>query len=357
MGSATQSRSVVVSSRQPGRDDAVVDHFVIVRPHRSSLLADALEMAEIVESDDALSGHRTAWEEVDDVSLIADASCFPMLGSLHELGLDDLLAESGEDVLVLGGNDESWCYLVTPAGAARLAGADGTLAERLDGSLSVDPPLVIAAHDPVEIEAEPVGTTASQLDVLLGYVGAVDPAPGWYHLHDDIVVVPCWTRRFCEVLIDAAESVDAWSSDPDDPVPGNEVSLAMISPRVAASLHAHWAGRIWPVIRQVWPLADFAGFRDAFVIRFSPNTVPDLRTHHDVAQVSAAIKLNDGYDGGALSFPRQGVHTANVPVGAAVIWPSLVTHPHRSEPVRRGTKYSVTVWSEIPGITGRAAPR
>jgi len=67
-----------------------------------------------------------------------------------------------------------------------------------------------------------------------------------------------------------------------------------------------------------------------------------------VAQVSASVRLNDGYAGGALEFPRQGFNNASTPVGTLVAWPSLVTHPHRSVPVRRGVKYSLTVWFELP---------
>jgi hypothetical protein len=355
MGTAAQSRCVVASWRSRRVPRCGVDQFVIVRPHRATHLADLLPTAELVEVDDALDGHRLAWDEIDDISFVADASCYPVSRLALEHGVARVLADSGTDVLVLGGTDQSWCYVLTPEGAERLASSSGSIAERLAGSLALDPPLVIAAHDPIEVDDPSPG--GNQLDLLLAYDGAVDTAPGWRHLHDDILVVPCWTRAFCDALVEAAVLADAWDHDSDDPVPGHEVSLGMISPRLTAGLHAHWVARIWPVIRQVWPLVDFAGFADAFVIRYSPDTVPDLRAHHDVGQVSASIKLNDRYDGGDLVFPRQGVSNANVPVGAAVIWPSLVTHPHRADPVTAGTKLSVTVWTEIPGVTRRVEAR
>jgi predicted 2-oxoglutarate/Fe(II)-dependent dioxygenase YbiX len=67
-----------------------------------------------------------------------------------------------------------------------------------------------------------------------------------------------------------------------------------------------------------------------------------------VAQVSASVRLNDGYEGGALEFPRHRFTNAEVPVGALLAWPSFVTHPHRSAPVRHGVKYSLTIWFELP---------
>ena len=78
-----------------------------------------------------------------------------------------------------------------------------------------------------------------------------------------------------------------------------------------------------------------------------------LRLHHDVAQVSGSVRLNDGYEGGELVFPRQEVSNGSLPVGRLLAWPSLVTHPHAAEPVRRGVKYGLTIWFEVPGV---AAP-
>jgi predicted 2-oxoglutarate/Fe(II)-dependent dioxygenase YbiX len=60
------------------------------------------------------------------------------------------------------------------------------------------------------------------------------------------------------------------------------------------------------------------------------------------------VKLNDDYEGAELSFPRQGVSNAGLAVGELVAWPSLVTHPHESLPIRSGVKYSLTIWCELP---------
>ena len=90
------------------------------------------------------------------------------------------------------------------------------------------------------------------------------------------------------------------------------------------------------------------GVRDAFVIKYSMGVQEHLRMHHDVAQVSASIKLNDGFEGGELNFPRQGITNASLAVGDLVAWPSLVTHPHEGMPLKGGTKYALTIWFELP---------
>jgi predicted 2-oxoglutarate/Fe(II)-dependent dioxygenase YbiX len=74
--------------------------------------------------------------------------------------------------------------------------------------------------------------------------------------------------------------------------------------------------------------------------------------HHDVGQVSLSLKLNSGYEGGVLTFPRQGFDNTGMGVGEAVVWPSLVTHPHQAGAVTRGVKYGLTIWCSIPGVAG-----
>ena len=78
------------------------------------------------------------------------------------------------------------------------------------------------------------------LQRVLGYLDAADPAltpdtePSV--LGQDLLVVPFWTPEFCRALIRAAEAVGAFEPQPDDPVPGHEVSLAVISPKLYAAV-------------------------------------------------------------------------------------------------------------------------
>ena len=164
----------------------------------------------------------------------------------------------------------------------------------------------------------------------------------------DIYVVPFWTPAFCAAVIRAAEAVGAFEYQPDDPVPGHEVSLAVISPRLFEHVEVDIGRRLWPILRTVWPYVDYHGLRDAFVIKYEVGGQEELRMHHDVAQVSASVKLNDGYEGAELDFPRQGVNNSAAAIGDAVVWPSLVTHPHQATKLRRGVKYGLTVWCEVP---------
>ncbi|CAB4883604.1 unannotated protein [freshwater metagenome] len=186
------------------------------------------------------------------------------------------------------------------------------------------------------------------LQRVLGYVDAIDDSVAMHAVGPDLYVASFWTPQFCTAVIRAAEAVGAFEPQPDDPVPGHEVSLAVISPRLFECVQADIGQRLWPQLRSVWPYIDYHGLRDVFVIRYALGEQESLRIHHDVAQVSASIKLNDDYEGAELEFPLQGVTNAAVPIGSVLAWPSLVTHPHQTNLLRAGVKYALTVWCELP---------
>jgi len=194
----------------------------------------------------------------------------------------------------------------------------------------------------------PDGRGVGELEQILGYVGASDESPlAMIELAPDIFQLPFWTESFCATIVRAAEAV-GFTPDPDDPVPGFEVSLAAISPALFAAVERDIGVRVWPLLQSQWPLIEYRGLRDAFVIRYRAEEQDRLRLHQDIAQVSATVRLNDDYEGAELAFPRQGWDNGEQPVGSIVAWPSLVTHPHESLPLRSGTKYALTVWCELP---------
>ncbi len=186
------------------------------------------------------------------------------------------------------------------------------------------------------------------LQRVLGYADAVDDRIGSTELGDDLFVLPFWKPRYCQAIVRAAEAVGGFDVQAGDPVPGREISLALISPRLFDAVQQDVGERVWPQLRQHWPLIDYHGINDAFVIKYELGEQEELRLHHDVAQVSASVKLNDDYEGAALEFPRQQVTNSSVAVGTLLAWPSLVTHPHRSTPITKGVKYSLTIWCELP---------
>jgi hypothetical protein len=183
---------------------------------------------------------------------------------------------------------------------------------------------------------------------VLGYADAIDQRNDMHEVANEMFAMSCWTLQFCQALIRAAEAAGGFAAEPGDPVPGHEISLAMISPRLFEAVQNDMGERIWPQLQQHWPLIDYHGINDAFIIKYQQGGQEEIRPHHDVAQVSASIKLNDTYEGATLEFPRQGANNSALPVGSLLAWPSLVTHPHHSTRITKGTKYSLTIWFELP---------
>ena len=106
-------------------------------------------------------------------------------------------------------------------------------------------------------------------DQLFGYRGVIDERDGWREVAPDVILTPFWTPSFCATVIRAAEAIGAFEPSEDDPVPGHEVSLAVISPRLFEAVQQDIGIRIWPRLRELWPYIDYHGLRDVFVIRYA----------------------------------------------------------------------------------------
>ena len=185
---------------------------------------------------------------------------------------------------------------------------------------------------------------------IFGYEGAIDHRDGLTQLGDEIFATPFWTPRFCQTVIRAAEAVGAFEPNDDDPVPGRECRLKDISPTLFNAVEIDIGMRVFPQLREVWPYIDYHGLNDVFVIKYALGEQESLRMHHDVAQISASVKLNEDYVGAVLDFPRQGVTNESMTVGEMIVWPSLVTHPHQATQLVSGVKYALTIWFELPGF-------
>ena len=263
-------------------------------------------------------------------------------GATAMVGLAGAIAQGDDDVAIDDDNDV-FHYIDHDRDTTRYLAFDGRVRD-----VEVGRPVLVVVGPGVGLTQGQSGRR--DLERILGYRDAVaEQTLVADQVAPELWTMPFWTPEFCETVIRAAELVDAFQHNDTDPIPGNEVSLAAISPRLFAHLEDDIAVRVMPAIKQFWPYVDYFGLRDAFVIKYSPSGQRDLRIHHDVAQVSGSVRLNDGYVGGLLAFPRQGFTNADLAVGDLLLWPSLVTHPHRAQPINSGVKYNLTLWFELPG--------
>ena len=182
---------------------------------------------------------------------------------------------------------------------------------------------------------------------VTAYQGA-DADGCWREVAPDILLIPFWQPEFCQKLIDAAESIGDFRPLAQDvsknAAPGQELRINRISPGFAERVEAHLQRRVIPIIRKHWWPLKTGKTRMPFVLRYSADTQPALDPHHDAALVSFAMPLNAGYEGGALTFPRQHWDSRDVEVGTLIAFPSRVSHVHWVTPVTAGRRYAMTVW-------------
>ena len=188
---------------------------------------------------------------------------------------------------------------------------------------------------------------------LLKWEEALAPASCWREAGPDILVIPFLRPDFCAELVAAAETVGDFKPLPSDvenaAAPGQELRLNIIAPEIARQFDIHFQERIAPVLRTHWWPLNLGKTRMPFILRYSPDTQPVLDPHHDAAMVSMTILLNEGYEGGELTFPRQHWTSEGVGIGEVIVFPSRVTHVHWVMPVIAGTRFAMAAWIAVPG--------
>lgn len=192
------------------------------------------------------------------------------------------------------------------------------------------------------------------MERLVTYEGAEAEGP-WSEVAQDILIVPFWTRDFCQEVIKAADLLNEYAPLDGDvqhnAAPGQETRFNRISPRFAENFEAHFTRRIAPIVRQHWWPLSLGKNRMPFVLKYSPDGQPSLDPHHDASMISMTIVLNDEYEGGHLTFPRQHWDSRGIAPGTMVIFPGRVTHVHWVLPVTAGTRYSAAAWVVDPSVT------
>jgi GR25 family glycosyltransferase involved in LPS biosynthesis len=161
----------------------------------------------------------------------------------------------------------------------------------------------------------------------------------------DIIETEFLSEEMCKKLIDIAESHGKWESLYGDKFPGQELRIREISVGLFEELEKALTKTFYPIIESYWRPTQMYGLRDAFIIKYSPETQSSLACHNDASMVSGIIKLNDEYEGGDTYFYRQNFSNINTTVGNAIWWPGQVTHGHEGRKILSGTKYSLVLWT------------
>lgn len=166
----------------------------------------------------------------------------------------------------------------------------------------------------------------------------------------EILEIDLLTPEMCEKLIDKAEKNGDWKSMYGDKFPAQEMRIRELDLNLFNQMEEHLKQKVYPLIENYWKPLLMYGLRDAFIIKYSPQTQASLKCHHDASLVSGNVKLNSDYTGGDTYYYRQNFSNINTPIGKMTLWPGQVTHGHEGREVTSGTKYNLVIWtSRRPG--------
>ena len=162
-------------------------------------------------------------------------------------------------------------------------------------------------------------------------------------LQNDMLLIDFMSEDMCKKMISLSEK-HTFKSLSYDKVKGQELRLKEFG--LWEELEEHWNTHIYPIVSEFWTPCHMWGMRDAFLIKYEMDKQRDLPLHNDASLVTGSVKLNDDYEGGILEFPRQKLSNKDIPIGKCILFPGQVTHGHLSTPITKGTKYSLTIWSQ-----------
>ena len=162
-------------------------------------------------------------------------------------------------------------------------------------------------------------------------------------ISDDMLLIDFMSEDMCKKMISLSEK-HTFKSLSYDKVKGQELRLREFG--LWEELEEHWNTNIYPIVHKFWNPCHMWGMRDAFLIKYEMDKQRDLPLHNDASLVTGSVKLNDDYEGGELEFPRQKFSNKDIPIGKCILFPGQVTHGHLSTSITKGTKYSLTIWSQ-----------
>ena len=152
---------------------------------------------------------------------------------------------------------------------------------------------------------------------------------------------PLVSKSFCEKIISDAEARGNWTSGRHDYYPTHDILLKDIGYEDLYNNildeYAHPAVRwIWSLNGSKWENMEV----ESFIVKYDNSSIDAqnyLALHHDYADYTFVVGLNDAYSGGGTWFPRQKYLIDTVP-GVVTVHPTI-THKHGARPVTEGIRY------------------
>lgn len=157
----------------------------------------------------------------------------------------------------------------------------------------------------------------------------------------DVFTFPLFNLDFCKAVIQKAEDLNKWETDRHDFYPTIDVLLEKIGMndvyhRVLKEFGYACAIHMWGLEGKNWPNMN----SENFMIKYTEEKQGHLSLHHDYADISFVLALNEEYEGGGTYFHRQKALHKGKP-GHISLHPGAITHKHGGRPVHKGKRYII----------------
>jgi hypothetical protein len=159
----------------------------------------------------------------------------------------------------------------------------------------------------------------------------------------DTMITPFFTSEYCDYLIDKFNNF-GWEIDEDGnydtylhKIQNGKLDckdfISIIQEKIEPAIVENWTHVIKNRLWKYYPVP--------FAKKFSTKGQYKLNMHVDNSLLTLFIKLNDDFVGCNTVFPRQNWDSSELKKGEMMIMPGVVTHPHYTEPIVSGEKYSL----------------
>lgn len=165
---------------------------------------------------------------------------------------------------------------------------------------------------------------------------------------DGILKMPFLTEQGSNVVLNACKQIGGWSEHTRH-YPTQDIHLFKELPDLDKILKARLERVIFPKVSSHFMIDTEYDMFALFAIKYAMDGQTKLPIHHDQSFISGSVKLNDDYEGGLLSFPKQIYDNRHVSVGDIILWPGDITHPHLCTDLLTNEKYALTIWTKTCG--------
>ena len=159
-------------------------------------------------------------------------------------------------------------------------------------------------------------------------------------------VFPLFSKKYCDFLCSSGDANGRWGKVTGDPYTAFEISLFKLSP----SIYKYHRDIVCMTVLNNVLAGLLNGYnskilQNSFIIKYTLETCKKMDMHYDQKSlVSLSVNLNDGYDGGGLSFVREPTEIVNPKTGYAAMFAGNPFSSHKALPITTGNRFVLVYW-------------